>query len=152
MKVLMRISGTRTAFLFALVLWGTPSPAGEPIHRCDAAEGTVFADKPCGEDSREIRVMPEGFVLPGTEGSASARLERMRELRKQGTAKTRSQGRKDSERLGYRERAELRQLRIRREGLNRDLQAAPRGSQRHTHARERLQKTERRISELEARK
>ena len=147
----MRISGTATGIRLALVLWAAPSLAGEVIHRCDTAQGPVFSDRPCGENSRKIKVMPEGFVLPGTERSAAAQLERMRELRKQGTPEAKRQHRQDSERLGYGERAELRRLRIRRDGLERDLRGAPRGSRRQERLQDELEDTKAAIARLAAR-
>lgn len=132
-----------------LLLLLPPGAVGESVYRCDTEEGVIFSGKPCGPDAREFSTSADGFVLPGTSRSDRDRLEHLRALR---------EGRDDDstpesapERLGYGERTELRRLRIRRDGLERDLRVSPKSSRRHQRAREQLQEVRARIRELEKR-
>lgn len=141
--------------LAALLMLMSVSANAETVFRCDTEKGTVFSQQPCGENARQIRVRPEGFVLPGSDIETAERLDRLRALRE-----ARREAREEKafnfpdhrrERLGYGERAELRRLRMRRDSLQRDLRTSAEGSLRHKRARERLQDINGRISELEAR-
>lgn len=127
---------------FLLVCCLSCTALAETVYQCTSEDGSRwFSDRPCNDQAEPI-TLPDIGSLPG--------MERIPPYQKPAEEKPESQP-VPRRGLTFGERSRLRQLQIRHEGLQRDLQGGLRTPQEQRRREQQLSEIEREIQALEAR-
>jgi hypothetical protein len=125
--------------------------AADTLYRCDGPDGVpLFANVPCGTNSTPVQLSEIGVI--GSDDGAASLLRRTEAMARIAGIEPPAKRDDAPQGLSFGERMTLRQLEIRRDGLERDVRNRSLSSSYRTNLTKELALVNRRIRELEARR